>query len=1083
MKRILAFLLLVLGATAPAELLDESQFLYRAPVSFPGYTFADDTQANFPVLVRLSETQGGFSYASASADGSDIRFTLADGTILPSEVSLWERDGESHVWVSVPELAVGTQILLYWGGTHEFPASQTDGSVWTTAGYFAVWHMDEDSTSTTAKDSAGGAMQGTHVNTMPGQTEAKVGRSVRISTNGTKNASENKGIRTAAYSDVGSSFVFSLWAKYPNQDVGNDRLANRKSDWQANSGWEISGKQYDSGHLDFRGPGQTSAGAAVSMKNMGWSHMVFVFESAGNGTFYLNNAWKTTNPLNAATDNDLPLILGNEASLNGVSFKGWMDEVRLRKGGMSRNWISTEYNSVNNASFASVGAAEAIQSDEDIPVLGAVSATADGRHGATLSWTLRTASSSASATVTAHYGTDPANLSQSLVLASGADIATGAHSSALTGLTCATTWYAKVIATGDDGNAESDVVSFTTAGAPVFGSVTSSVDGLAVTISGSLSDAGSVPLAVTAHFGANAATWTTVGSWSGVAAARDFEASATAPSLGDYAAGFRATGTCPDCGHVFDVASETIVVPVFGECRWTGAAGDFSWNTPGNWSSGTVPASKDTAVFGTEASLSGAVVSLDGAQAVGSVAVESADAFSIGSAEDATAGYVLAVEHLSRSGSDAGELSFAVPLSFAEPDDGTNTLVAASGIRFGAGIGATESRPLLKTGAGTVTLAGAISGSHPKIWVKEGRVSATAANSIRGDTWVGGGTEEASLVFTRGDAVAMSNAGTLTVLTNGTATLRDLPWGHFYERMNAYDGGSISCNGGSYALKVTLRGATMSCGGSFQAAGYWGQGVESLAAGQTSYFRSGMALNPSDPGNPAYITVADGEAPVDLVMTGALGWIGNSSKPIRKNGSGVLKTTAANGPSSSAPFQLYGGTLLCDNASGSPIGNTALAVGGGATLGGTGFVGGTERGDVTVAGSSSNPATLAPGSIDETTGAHLFGTLTVGTSEQNNDVTFGANSRLVVRLGAHGEADALRVLGALDLTGASDALAVVLDDGVSAIRGGTYAVASASDGIAGAFDSVSLPLENIRLVQTATDISLVFNESTLVLFR
>ena len=29
--------------------------------------------------------------------------------------------------------------------------------------------------------------------------------------------------------------------------------------------------------------------------------------------------------------------------------------------------------------------------------------------------------------------------------------------------------------------------------------------------------------------------------------------------------------------------------------------------------------------------------------------------------------------------------------------------------------------------------------------------------------------------------------------------------------------------------------------GSFQAAGYWGQGVESLAAGQTSYFRSGMA--------------------------------------------------------------------------------------------------------------------------------------------------------------------------------------------------------------------------------------------------
>lgn len=1068
MKRLFAFLMFAAAAaTASAELLDESQFLYKATVTFPGYTFADDTQENFPVLVRLTETEGGFSYADASVDGSDVRFTLADGTILPSEISLWNQNGESLAWVSVPELAVGTQILLYWGGTHEFPASQTDGSVWTAANYFAVWHMDEPDTSTTAKDSAGGAMEGTHVNTMPGQSDAKVGRSVRISNAGW-NVAENKGIRTAAYSNVGSEFVFTLWAKYPNQDVGNDRLGGHKTTWDGSSGWEISGKRYDGNNLDFRGASETSASAAVSMKNMGWSHMAFVFEGNNKGTFYLNNSWKSSNGLTAATDNDVVLVLGNAASLTDVSFKGWMDEVRLHKGGMSRNWLSTEYNSVNNASFASVGAAESLQSDEDIPVLGAVSATPDGRHGATLSWTLRTASTTSSATVTAYYGTDAANLSQSLVLASGADIATGAHTVSLTGLECATTWFAKVIATGDDGNAESDVVSFTTAGTPVFGDVTASVDGLAVSIHGSLSDAGSAPLAVTAHFGANAATWAAVGTWSGVSAARDFEAAATAPSLGDYAAGFRATGTCPDCGHVFYVASETIVVPVFGECRWTGAAGDFSWNTPGNWSSGTVPASKDTAVFGAEASLSGATISLDGAQAVGSVAVESADAFSIGTAEDAAVGYALAVEHLSRSGSEAGELSFAVPLSFAEPDDGTNTLAAASGIRFGAGIGATDSRPLLKTGAGTVTLAGAISGSHPKIWVKEGQVSATAANSIRGDTWVGGGTEEASLVFTRGDAVAMSNAGTLTVLTNGTATLRDLPWGHFYERMNAYDGGAISCNGGSYALKVTLRGATMSCGGSFQASGYWGQGIESLAADRTSYFRSGMALNPSDAGNPAYITVADGEAPVDLVMTGALGWIGNSSKPIRKNGSGVLKMTAANGPSSSAPYQLNGGTLLCDNASGSPIGNTALAVQAGATLGGTGFIGGTERGDVAVAGTAANPAVIAPGSIDETTGAHLFGTLTVGTPEQNNSVTFGDYSKLAISAGRDG-ADALVVHGDVDISETGTALAVSAVGDLDRVRGGTYTILEA-DSITGQFASVSLPTPSWRINYVSEDV-------------
>ena len=1002
MKKTLIGIAVVAAALfASAEYINDAEFSYRAPVTFPGYTIADDTQANFPVLVRLTETEGGFSYANASADGSDIRFALADGTILASEVSLWDPNGESLVWVSVPTLAVGTEIYLYWGGSRSFPASQTDGSVWSAAGYFAVWHMDEDSTTTIAKDSAGGAMEGTHVNTMPGQSDAKVGRSVRISNAGW-NVAENKGIRTAAYSDVGSEFVFTLWAKYPNQDVGNDRLGSHKTAYNATSGWEISGKRYDANNLDFRGASETSASAAASMKNMGWSHLAFVFEANNKGTFYLNNSWKSSNGLTAATDNDVVLVLGNEANLNGVSFKGWMDEVRLHRGGMTRNWITTEYNSVNNVDFAAVGAAEAIAASGDVPLIGAVSVSATNQHDATISWTLRTSSSSSSssATVTAYYGTDAGNLSQSTVLASGADIATGAHTSSLTGLACGTTWYAKVVATGDDGNDESETVSFATTGTPVFGDVSYSLDGLAVTITGSLTDAGSVPLTVSANFGADTATWTPVDSWNDVTTPCAFEASTSAPSLGDYAAGFRATGTCSDCGHVFDVTSGVVVVSISGECRWTGAAGTLSWNNPGNWSSGTVPASKDTVVFGAEASVSGATISLDGAQTVGALVVESAGTLAIGSADDVTEGYTLSAAHLSRSSANADTLSFAIPFSFSEPEDGTNTLVAAADVRFNAGIGATESRPLVKTGEGTVTLAGAISGSHPMIWVREGQVSATAANSIRGNTWVGGGTEAASLVFTRDDVVAGSSAGNLIVQTNGTATLRGLPWGHFYDRMNAYDGGYISCNDGAFTLRATLRGSTIRCGGTIQASGYWGQGVESLASDQTSYFRANMTLNPSDSGNPAYITVADGEAPVDLVMTGYFRWNGSSSKSIRKNGDGVMKMTSASGPASSAPFQLSAGTLLCDNESGSPIGNTALSVFAGATLGGTGFVGGTERGNVAVAGTSANPGVLAPGSIDETTGARIHGTLTVGTESQTNLVSMGAWTKLVTGIGS-----------------------------------------------------------------------------------
>lgn len=1051
----------------PSAFIDPSAFTYCAPVTFPGYTIANDTQENFPVLVRLTETEGGFSYANASADGSDIRFALDDGTILNSEVSLWDPNGESLVWVSVPELAVGTEIYLYWGGSHSFPASQTDGSVWSAAGYFAVWHMDEDSTTTIAKDSAGGAMEGTHVNTMPGQSDAKVGRSVRISSAGW-NVAENKGIRTAAYSDVGSQFVFSLWAKYPNQDVGNDRLGGHKTAWDGSSGWEISGKRYDGNNLDFRGASGTSAEAAVAMKNMGWSHLVFVFEADNKGTFYLNNSWKSSKTLTSATDNDVVLVLGNAASLTDVSFKGWMDEVRLHKGGMSRNWISTEYNSVNNASFAAVGAAKQIESDKDIPILGAVSATPDGRHGATLSWTLRTASTTSSATVTAYYGTDAANLSQSLVLASGADIATGAHTSALTGLECATTWFAKVVATGDDGNAESDVVSFTTAGAPVFGSVASSVDGLAVTISGSLSDAGSVPLDVTALFGADAATWTTVGSWSGVAAARDFEASATAPSLGDYAAGFRATGTCPGCGHVFDVTSGVAVVSVFGECRWTGAAGTLSWNNPGNWSSGTVPASKDTAVFGAEASVSGAIISLDGAQAVGSLVVESAGTLAIGSTADAEAGYGLSAAHLSRGGENAGQLTFEVPFTFSAPEDGTNTLAASANVRFGASLGATETRPLVKTGEATVTLAAACTKPFPEFFIFAGTVSPAAVSSFAGNVHVGDGVTEAHFTCTVDNAAADNGVGTLTVLTNATANVRLLNWGHC---MSVFEtiGGTITCSGNTMVLKSRLCGGRIrNSGGSIYAHAYNGQELSTRPSDTTARYEAGWGINVY---GGSTLRIEDGAAPVDLVISGNL-WInGGAWQSIYKRGAGTLKLTAASGPNLNEDhaFELNEGLTLCDNTSGTPLGNAAVKVNPGATLGGTGFVGGNERGNVAVAGTSAKPAVIAPGSIDETTGAHLYGTLTVGTEAQNNSVDLGNYSRLNIGVGPKNretrvsEVDCLKVFGnvaigdncILDLMSNS----AELDE----ITGGTYTILSASDGITGEFAEIITPKSSWRV--------------------
>ncbi len=517
------------------------------------------------------------------------------------------------------------------------------------------------------------------------------------------------------------------------------------------------------------------------------------------------------------------------------------------------------------------------------------------------------------------------------------------------------------------------------------------------------------------------------------------------------------------------------------QCVWTGTGDGTSWGVPANWSGGAVPTAIDTAIFRTAAT-----VELGASRSVAALVVENAGALSLGTAADKTAGHALSSRSIVCDGGESDSLTLGAPFLFAECQDGTNTLANACPVVFNASFGATASRPVLKTGAGSLTLAATLSGAAPRIWVKEGSVSAAAKESLRGPTWVGGGEQAASLVFTRSDAIAGNQQGSLNVLTNGTASIRLTGWGNCYQTLVARDGGVIQCDNASFALKVTLRGGTVSCGASdrIQAAGYWGQGIESEASPLTAYYRAGMLLNHYDAPNPAYLTIADGEAPVDLVMTGSFGWTdAASSKSIEKRGAGVMKMTATTGASSSSPFRVSAGTLLCDNASGTPIGNTALAINAGATLGGRGFIGGTTRGNVTVAGSATNPAVVAPGSIDEETGAHLYGTLTVGTESQTNLVTFGANSKLVVHLGEHGESDALRVYGALDLSGETDTLEFVLPVGADTISGGSYVIASATEGITGSFDNVVLPLSNTKIIQTATEISLDYSAMTVIVFR
>jgi signal peptidase I len=94
------------------------------------------------VLVRVADADLG---AHAQADGSDFRFTAADGaTGLAHQIEQWDpATGTLAAWVRIPALPAATDTTLYlFYGAADAPDQQRPRAVWSAD--VAVWHLDRD---------------------------------------------------------------------------------------------------------------------------------------------------------------------------------------------------------------------------------------------------------------------------------------------------------------------------------------------------------------------------------------------------------------------------------------------------------------------------------------------------------------------------------------------------------------------------------------------------------------------------------------------------------------------------------------------------------------------------------------------------------------------------------------------------------------------------------------------------------------------------------------------------------------------------------------------------------------------------
>lgn len=381
---------------------------------------------------------------------------------------------------------------------------------------------------------------------------------------------------------------------------------------------------------------------------------------------------------------------------------------------------------------------------------------------------------------------------------------------------------------------------------------------------------------------------------------------------------------------------------------------------------------------------------------------------------------------------------------------------------------------LYKTTAGTLTLANTVANTFTGTTtiVRGSVVGGSAADvvSINGPLVVGSPDGGPSASYSNsGNNKAFSSSKTLTVYKNGTVN-----FGGGSQNLNA----TINILGG-YVVGTQIygNGAIVMTGGTFAGLTY------ANARTFTINDSPSTARVTASSNMPYTFVVANGDAVVDVLFAGAL----SGANTLTKSGLGLMEATGMSSHSSGTTISVNGGTLLVNNKYASGTGSGPVTVNAGATLGGAGFIGGVvnhTNANVSVIGASGNLATLWPGSKDAVTGDHVFGTLTVGSVAQTNNVTMGNYSKLKINIGTAGAQDRLTVNGVLNLASAgnSDTLELSVD---SDARPGAYVLASATGGITGQFNgSVVGKPSNAQLFYSGTTVELMVPfPPTLVLIR
>ncbi|MBD3392110.1 MAG: DUF2341 domain-containing protein, partial [Chitinivibrionales bacterium] len=332
---------------------DSCRYVYLNTASSGGAA-VDDSVPDFPVLVRLTSSNWP---ANDNDDGSDIRFSLADGTHLFYEMERWDNSGqEAEFWVLLDtvfgynsssnvynRLGDSTVIKMWWSNSSAVDSTNA-GAVFSTGnGFEAVWHFAD------LTDATANANDLTAVSDPASSSDAVIGTSYHFDNDDYAYKQNSTG--APAYTPTGKS-TLSCWVK-GNTTYGVMYSASNSGDAVPFLGMRFNGgTSFQKIWRADGGSSQPQSDASATALDNTWHYVTAVYDStagiSARDSFYVDGTFDkyVANGTERGTTTLNTVAVGTfyrPGQTNQNYLQGYLDEFRVSSAPRSADWIKLCY--------------------------------------------------------------------------------------------------------------------------------------------------------------------------------------------------------------------------------------------------------------------------------------------------------------------------------------------------------------------------------------------------------------------------------------------------------------------------------------------------------------------------------------------------------------------------------------------------------------------------------------------------------------------------------------------------------------------------------------------------------------------